>query len=149
MKQKKKTYKPIPTLRTQDECEAWLNRHDKRPRDVFRGDVWFANLGSHAYSSVQEGKRPVLIISNNTNNCHSNIVTVVPFTSVIKHTDQPTHVMVGTDTGWESNYTSMALAEQVTTIDKRRLIRKLGQITDEALLKKINRAVQIQMGMEG
>ncbi len=149
MKPKKKTYKPLPTIRGQDACEAWLTRNDPRPRDVKRGEVWFANLGSHSYTSVQEGKRPVLIISNNANNRYSNTVTVVPFTGVIKHTDQPTHVMIGTDTGWESDYPSMALAEQVTTIDKHRLIRKLGQITDAALLKKINHAVQIQMGLEG
>ena len=49
-----------------------------------RGDVWFAELGSHPGTSVQEGCRPVVIMSNDTANQHSETVTVVPMTSKMK-----------------------------------------------------------------
>ena len=41
-----------------------------------RGDIWFVELGCHPGTSVQDGCRPAFIISNDTANLHSGIVTV-------------------------------------------------------------------------
>ena len=49
-----------------------------------RGDIWFANLGSHPHSSVQSGCRPVIVISNNIGNNHSDTVNVLPLTRHMK-----------------------------------------------------------------
>lgn len=58
-----------------------------------RGDIWFAELGKHPGTSVQEGCRPVFIMSNDTANGHSGTVTVVPMTSKKKKAYLPTHVL--------------------------------------------------------
>ena len=49
-----------------------------------RGDVWFVELGCHPGTSVQDGCRPAFIMSNDTANLYSGIVTVVPMTSKLK-----------------------------------------------------------------
>ena len=137
----------IPTLDNPDACRDWLDRNKPRSMDVRQWDVWYAWLGSHPYSSVQEGERPVLIMSNDQNNRFSNTVTVVPFTTKMKKLELPAHVLVGRIDGWENSKTSMALMEQMTTIDKRRLLSKVGEITDPAVREKLTQAVMMQLGI--
>ena len=48
-----------------------------RPR---RGEIWMCHLNSKD-GSVQNGYRPVLILSNNKNNTYSTTLNVVPITS--------------------------------------------------------------------
>ena len=43
---------------------------------------------------------------------------------------------------------SVVLAEQVKTIDKSRLKEKIGHIDDEDLMKKINNALGVSIGLE-
>ena len=59
-------------------------RTDKPYRIPYRGEIWVAHLGSHPNTSVQEGSRPVLIVSNDKGNHTSNTVVVLPLTSQIK-----------------------------------------------------------------
>ena len=40
----------------------------------------------------------------------------------------------------------MALAEQVETIDKKYLLEKKGTVADIAVMEKITKALQIQIG---
>lgn len=92
-----------------------------------RGEVWFADLGKHPGTSVQEGCRPVFIMSNDTANGHSPTVTVVPMTSKKKKAYLPTHVLVGAG-DCPLLGPSMALAEQITTIGKSALCKRVGRI---------------------
>lgn len=50
-----------------------------------RGHGWGAELGSHPWISIQEGCRPVVIMSNDTANQYSETVMVVPMTSKMKN----------------------------------------------------------------
>ena len=43
---------------------------------------------------------------------------------------------------------SVVLAEQIRTIDKSRLKEKIGHIDDENLMKKINNALGVSIGLE-
>ena len=67
-------------------------RTDKPYRIPYRGEIWVAHLGSHPNTSVQEGSRPVLIVSNDKGNHTSNTVVVLPLTSQIKRSELPSHV---------------------------------------------------------
>ena len=42
---------------------------------------------------------------------------------------------------------SMALAEQVETLDKNQLLEKLGEVYDEMVMQQITIALQIQIGV--
>ena len=43
---------------------------------------------------------------------------------------------------------SVVLTEQIRTIDKSRLKEKIGHIDDENLMKKINNALGVSIGLE-
>ena len=113
-----------------------------------RGEIWFAEFGSHPGTSVQEGCRPALIVSNDMSNQYSETITVVPMTTKMKKTHLPTHVTVSqkdvdTATG-QYLERSMALGEQVTTIGKCELIRYVGKIYSRKL-KEVETAVLAQI----
>lgn len=96
-----------------------------------RREVWFAELGTHEGVSVQDGYRPILIVSNDTANSHSDTLTVVPLTSKMKKQHLPTHVMLRTTECDFLQNRSMVLAEQITTIGKNQLRNYVGRVIDE------------------
>ena len=102
-----------------------------------RLEIWLAKLWLDTRRSVQGKTRPVIIISNDTSNRRSATVTVVPLTSKQKRLDLPTHVEVH----WEDTQ-SVALAEQIQTVDKSQLKVKLGRIENGAEVAAVERAVQ-------
>jgi len=62
---------------------------------VRRGDTYMARLQSDEDGgSLQEGRRPILIISNDLANKHSPVVTIVPITSKLRKNPLPTHVLI-------------------------------------------------------
>ncbi len=115
-----------------------------------RGEVWFADLGSHPDSSVQGGCRPVIILSNNIGNAHADTVNVVPMTRHLKKPELPCHTAITPDDITNKRQlleTSMILAEQVTTISKYALRNYVGMITDSSVMSAINAAVISQLGI--
>lgn len=132
------------------------SRHEEehRPyRTPYRGEVWFAELGNHPGTSVQDGCRPVLIISNDKGNHHASTIVVLPMTSRMKKYGLPSHVEL-----YQSDLTnidpgrplepSMILAEQVTTIAKSALRSYIGKVTGAEKLAEINNAVRAQLGID-
>lgn len=97
-----------------------------------RGDIYYADLGAPT-GCCQSGFRPVLIVSNNTANAHAPVITVVPITSRYKAMHMPTHVVLHRCAVTGLTQTSVALAEQVTTIDKAQLQNRVGAVLDEQL----------------
>lgn len=110
-----------------------------------RGDIWFAELGKHPGTSVQEGCRPVFIVSNDTANGHSGTVTVVPLTSRKKKIYLPTHVLME-DGDCPNLEPSMILAEQLTTIGKCALKSFVGRVGEDKI-QEIERAVEVHLGL--
>lgn len=95
--------------------------------------------------SKQGGVRPALVVSNNKANKHSPVVTVVPLSArVWKKKYLPTHVQIPKGSGL--NKPSMALAEQVETLDKTRLGERIGEVLDDMVMEQITVALQIQIG---
>lgn len=110
-----------------------------------RGDIYYADLGT-PNGCCQSGFRPVLIVSNDTANAHAPVITVVPITSRHKAMYMPTHVPLHRCVGTGLLYTSVALAEQVTTIDKAQLQNRVGAVIDQRVMEQITRALQVQIG---
>jgi mRNA interferase MazF len=113
---------------------------------VKRGELWFADLNyiDMENSMVQAGKRPVLIIQNDMGNRYSPVVTIIPLSSRVTKKKLPTHVTIDTDSGLA--IASIALCEQIQTIDKWKLIHKVGEV-DNLTMNEINQAMMIQSGL--
>lgn len=105
-----------------------------------RGDIYYVepyyNVGSE-----QRAGRPAIIISNNVNNEHSPTLEVVYLTTQPKN-DMPTHVTVF-GTGRES----IALCEQVHTVDYQRLGNYCGSCTKQEM-EAINIALMVSIGLD-
>ena len=71
--------------------------------------------------SEQGGTRPVLVLQNNTGNLFCPTLIVAPLTTQVnKKKDQPTHYLLSGVRGLPED--SVALLEQIKTIDKSRII---------------------------
>jgi mRNA interferase MazF len=110
---------------------------------IYRGQVYFTDLGQRI-GSEQSGMRPVIIVQNDTGNRHSSTVIVVPITSQIKKEEMPTHIKLNNDFGLDD--VSMALCEQIDTIDKQRLFSYIGQVS-QSELQRINHALEVSLGL--
>ena len=114
-----------------------------------RGDIYYADLGERQNTSIQDGIRPVVIVSNDMANRHSPVITMIPLTGRIqKKRALPTHVLIPQSVATGLSTASLALAEQVTTISKDRLLDYRGRITNPHIMDAIDRAIKIQLGVE-
>lgn len=110
---------------------------------IRRGDIFYADL-SPAIGSEQGGTRPVLIVQNNVGNYHSPTVIVAVLTSKTKK-HLPTHISIHSG---EGNITmdSTVLLEQLRTIDKFRLQKYVGSVSDDTM-DRVDRAMLVSLGL--
>jgi len=110
-----------------------------------RGDIYFADL-SPVIGSEQGGFRPVLVIQNDIGNRYSPTVIIAAITSQIEKARLPTHVELPSHlSGLEKN--SVILLEQLRTIDKRRLRRRVARLDGE-IMAKVDEALAISVGLK-
>lgn len=111
---------------------------------IKRGDMYYADL-SPVVGSEQGGIRPVLIIQNNVGNKYSPTVIAAAITSQTNKSRLPTHININSsDFGLMKN--SVILTEQIRTIDKSRLMEKIGQVDEETMIQ-VNSALGISFGL--
>ena len=112
---------------------------------VRRGDLYYADL-SPVVGSEQGGVRPVIVVQNDIGNKYSPTIIVAPVTSQMNKAKLPTHVKLkGNKYGLPKN--SVALMEQLRTIDKTRLRAKIGTFSAE-IMSKIDEAIGISLAIE-
>ena len=113
--------------------------------DIKWGDVVFVDFTDNSRDSEQSGIRPAIIIQNDKGNEHSPTTIVASITSQDKRY-LPTHVVVKP---YQSglNKVSTILMEQVRTIDKSRILSKVGHIETDWLKEKIKKSLTISFGV--
>lgn len=94
-----------------------------------RFDVYLTNLDPTVGSEIQK-TRPCLVISPDEMNKHIRTVIVAPMTTTGK--DYPTRVSCSF-----KKKKGQIVLDQIRTIDKTRLVKKLGTIDPETQLKVI------------
>ena len=98
-------------------------------KTIKRGEIYYADL-SPVVGSEQGGIRPVIILQNDTGNCYSPTTIVVAVTSKTTKNYLPTHIRVHSSTLRKN---SVAMLEQIRTIDKQRILGYIGQIDDRTM----------------
>jgi mRNA interferase MazF len=89
--------------------------------------------------------RAALIVQNDIANRHSPITIVAAISSQFDEILYPTEVLIQPAEGGLT-LSSVVLLNQVRSVDKRRLIRRLGMLTPTAM-ERVTRALQISFGM--
>ena len=116
---------------------------DRSERTIHRGEIYYADLNP-VVGSEQGGIRPVLILQNEVGNWFSPTVIIAAMTARGGKAHLPTHVPVGTDSGLRRP--SLVLAEQVRTIDKSRLLERVGMLPPEKQ-EQVDRALRISFAL--
>lgn len=119
-----------------------MNRDVCVKYEIRRGDIFIANLNP-AVGSEQQGVRPVIVVSSNEEiNVGSNTVIVAPLSSS-KRDRHPFHVVV-TSKACGIDKSSLILTEQIRTIDKTRLIKKVA-VCPPNVLNSLNEALKVSL----
>lgn len=106
---------------------------------VRRSEIWLADLNP-TRGSEQAGTRPVRIFQNDLINKFTTTVLTIPFTTNLRRASLPSCVQVSKgEGGLDSD--SVALCHQLRVLDKTRLQKKLGDLSEEAMASIESRVI--------
>ena len=103
-----------------------------------RGEVWWVNFDPSIGGEIKK-KRPAIIMSNDAANMHLNRLQVIPITSNASRL-YPSEAFVTIN-----GKLHKAMADQLTTVSKLRMINPMGKISREDMWQ-IERAIKLQLG---
>ena len=96
--------------------------------------------------SEQGSIRPVLIIQNDISNEYSPTTIIAPITSRVYTKEFPTNVYVSKQDS-KLDKDSTILLNQIRTIDKSRIIKKLTKL-DNTIMNKVDMAIKVSLGLD-
>ena len=114
----------------------------KKPKSLptpKRGEIWWINFDPSIGGEIKK-TRPAIVISNSISNRTLNRVHVIPVTSSTKNL-YPAECLVDI-----KGKQSKAMADQLTTISKLRLVSKIGIVAVESM-DDIERIILLQLGI--
>jgi mRNA interferase MazF len=104
-----------------------------------RGEVWWVNFDPSVGGEIRK-KRPAVIISNDTSNRFLNRVQVVPMSSSVDRLyPSEAYVII-------KGRKSKAMADQLATVSKLRMISKEGVVSSADLLN-IETVIRTQLDL--
>ncbi len=98
---------------------------------VKRGELWVAEL-SPTRGSEQAGTRPVLILQSDVLNKYTTTVLAIPLTTNLRRASLPSCVQISKGEGGLASE-SVALCHQLRVLDKTRLTKKIGTVSQKTL----------------
>ncbi|ADQ40218.1 transcriptional modulator of MazE/toxin, MazF [Caldicellulosiruptor acetigenus I77R1B] len=108
-----------------------------------RGEIWLVDLNP-TRGHEQSGIRPAVIVSvDEFNSCPADLVIVVSIMS--KNKNIPLHVEIQPENSGLTKV-SFAKPEDIRSISKERLVRKIGQLPKERL-KELEEKIRILLGV--
>lgn len=90
--------------------------------------------------------RPGVVVSNDYANSGSKRVSIVPITSSRIEKVFPFEVLLKVTTETGLSFDSKAACDQVRTIDKRRLLKKIGSLSGDTI-EKIKAALRLHFDL--
>lgn len=109
-----------------------------------RGEVYLVDFDPTIGAEIKK-TRPALILQNDVSNQYSSITIIAAITSQFKEPLYPTEVLIKAPEGGLV-IDSVALLNQIRSIDKQRLIKRLGNLTS-GTIEQVDRAIQISLGL--
>ncbi len=95
-----------------------------------QGEIWYADLNP-TKGSEQSGFRPLVILSGDLLNEFMNVVITCPLTTKVKN--YKGNVVLLPDDKNKLTQESEILVFHIRSVSKKRLVRKIGEITNDEL----------------
>ena len=117
-----------------------------RPKEVAprRGQVWVVHFDPTVGHETKK-TRPALVIQNDIGNRHSPVTIVAAITSATGGKTYPTEVPIRAgEAGLTAD--SLILLNQIRSIDKQRLMKRLGTLEAEAMVR-VDSALAVSLGL--
>jgi len=116
----------------------------KSPSYPRRGDIYLINFDPTVCAKIKK-TRPGLVLQNDIANRFSPITIVAAVTSRVAEVLYPTEVCLRKGEGG-LDVDSVVLLNQIRSVDKQRLIRRLGRVKP-VTLRAVDRAIAISLGL--
>ena len=100
-----------------------------RHQDIRQGDIWLVRFDPTVGSEIQK-TRPAMVVSPAVMNDHLNTAIVAPLTSGSRPAGFRVPVRFDSKDG-------LVVLDHIRSVDKRRLVRKLGSASPETLLRTL------------
>lgn len=117
-------------------------------KKVENGELVYVDLGQHQGKCVQSGIRPCLVVGSYY---ASDALNVLPLTKHITKKFNPMHIRINRDDvkGYLAN-DSLILVEQITTVDRRTVMGKLGRVPGQSeVMQYVKEALQNRLYLDG
>ena len=109
-----------------------------------RGNVYLVSFDPAIGAEIRK-TRPAVVVQNDVANRHSPITIVAAVTSRVDGPSYPTEVRLPAGTAG-SKVPSAVLTNQLRSMDRGRLIRRIGALDGETM-REVDRALAISLGM--
>jgi len=117
----------------------------QKVRLVRRGEIYLCTFDPTVGHEIQK-TRPALIIQNDIGNRYSPLTIVAAITSSVWTLPYPVEVVVDPTMTNGLDTTSSIRLDQIRTVDRRRLVRRLG-VVDTVTMTKVDVAIKISLGL--
>ena len=137
----------MPSIVTGRSWTARAGLHDGTPMSRSfprRGELYWVDLDPTVGSEIAK-TRPCLIVSNDIGNQYAGRVIVAPLTTGGIDRVYPFEVLIPAGAGGTAQ-ASKVLLDQVRSVDKRRLGRRIG-VLEDTLMRDVNRAIRLSLAV--
>jgi mRNA interferase MazF len=117
--------------------------HKGYPR---RGEIYLTALDPALGHEIKK-TRPALIIQNDISNQYGSTTIVAAITSRVSTLPYPTEAIIHPG-GSGLHLTSTVRLDQLRTVDRQRLLKRLGAV-DSDTLRQVDQAIKASLGLVG
>ena len=111
-----------------------------------RGEIYLTSLDPTVGHEIQK-TRPALVIQNDTSNRYGAVTMVAPVTSTVRLPLSPLHVLLPAGAATGLAVASVAVFNQIRTVDRRRLVKRLGA-ADAHAMKQVAEAIRVAFRLD-
>src|ERR1035437_4466729 len=110
-----------------------------------RGEVYLCSFDPTIGHEIKK-TRPALVIQNDVGNRYSPLTIVAAITSSVSPGPYPVEVVIDPTAGNGLDVRSSIRLDQIRTVDRQRLVRRLG-VVDSSTVAKVDGALTISLGL--